>query len=67
MYMEIDTDCNECGSSDWNKLLEDDYPERRRERDRTVKEVYQCNNCGAEGKRFDRQQSGTVQRSGAMR
>jgi hypothetical protein len=65
--MELDRNCNECGADSWTKLVEDDYPERRRERDRTVKRVYHCQECGAEGRHFDRQESGTEQYSGALR
>lgn len=63
----MDTDCSSCGCSDWKKLAEDDYPERRRERDRTVKTVYICTQCGAEGKHFDDGESGYERFTGAMR
>lgn len=59
--------CTECGASDWTKLLDTDYPERRQERDRTIRSVYKCNECGAEGRHFEHQNSGTQQFSGAMR
>jgi len=62
-----DRQCGECGSSEWTEILQTDYPERRRERDRTVKTVYQCDECGAEGKHFNHQDGGTEQFSGAMR
>lgn len=62
-----DQQCNECGASSWTELVQTDYPERRRERDRTVKTVYRCDECGAEGKHFDHQNTGTVQLSGAFR
>lgn len=59
--------CGNCGATDWSKVLSTDYPERRRERDRTVKTVYTCQECGAEGKHFEHQDDGTEQLSGAMR
>ena len=62
-----DQTCGECGASDWNEVLSTDYPERRRERDRTVKTVYQCEECGAEGNHFNHQNEGTEQFTGAMR
>lgn len=63
----MDLECTECGGEEWTLLNEKDYPERRRERDRTVEQVYRCNECGAQGKRFDQKNDGTVQLSGAMR
>jgi DNA-directed RNA polymerase subunit RPC12/RpoP len=63
----MDINCTECGSSDWSKVLSDDYPEHRRERERTVKTVYTCNDCGAEGRHFEHQHEGTEQYSGAIR
>jgi len=66
--MELDNqNCNECGASNWKYILDKDYPERRRERDRTVQTVYQCKECGAEAKHFEHQDSGTEQFSRAMR
>jgi hypothetical protein len=62
-----DQECNECGASDWDFLFDKGYPERRRERDQTVQSVYKCEECGAEGKHFDRQDSGTEQLTGAFR
>jgi uncharacterized Zn finger protein len=62
-----DQECKECGSSNWTEVFQTDYPERRRERDRTVKTVYECEECGAEGRHFDQRDSGTEQLSGAFR
>lgn len=62
-----DKNCRECGASNWSKVAEMDYPERRRERNRTVKEVYSCEECGTEGRRFNQQKNGTIQFSGALR
>jgi len=62
-----DRTCVECGSANWTKLLEEDYPQKRRERDRTIKHVYKCAECGAEGRHFERQDSGTNQFAGALR
>lgn len=65
--MELDsTTCSECDATDWNKILENDYPERRKERERTVESIYQCKECGAEGKHFEHN-SGSDTLSGAMR
>jgi len=65
--IRMDITCNECGSSNWNEVLSDSYPERRRDRDQTVKTVYTCRECGAEGRHFEHQDEGTEQLSGAMR
>ena len=66
--MELDSvACSECGATDWTQILSTDYPERRKGRERTMKEVYRCENCGAEGRRFDQKNSGTTRLSGAMR
>lgn len=62
-----DQECNECGASDWNKIFDKDYPERRRERDRTVQTVYACESCGAEGRHFEHQDGGPDTYSGAFR
>lgn len=63
----MDVTCNECEGGDWTKIVETDYPENRNERDRTVKHVYICQNCGAEGKRFVHKDGGPDIFSGAMR
>lgn len=63
----MEVNCNECGGSDWTKVLETDYPERRQERDRTVKKVYSCQQCGVEGTQFIHQNGGPDIFSGAMR
>lgn len=66
--MELDNqNCSDCGASEWNYVFDKDYPERRAERDRTIKTVYACKECGAEGKHFEHQDSGTEQLSGALR
>lgn len=62
-----DTICNKCGASNWTKLFEKDYPERRRDRDRTIQTVYECESCGAFGKHFNHQDQGTEQYTAAMR
>lgn len=63
----MQVECNECGASDWSKMQENDYPERRRERDRTVEKIYRCTQCGNEGKRFVHNNGGPDILSGAMR
>lgn len=63
----MERECNECGSTDWRKLLSTDYPERRSERDRTVMNVYDCKDCGSQGKHFNHKDSGTTQYTGALR
>jgi hypothetical protein len=63
----MDVYCNNCGASDWDKLFDIGYPEKRRDRDQTVKTVYRCEECGSEGRHFDRQSTGTEQLTGAMR
>jgi hypothetical protein len=63
----MNVNCTECGSSDWNEVLSDDYPERRPDRDRTVKTVYICQECRAEGRHFEHQDQGTEVFSGAFR
>lgn len=49
----MDRTCNDCGDSDWTELLDTSYPERRRDRDQTVKTVYECKSCGAQGRHFE--------------
>lgn len=63
----MERDCNNCGDSDWKRVLENDYPERRRERDRTVETIYECGGCGSEGKHFVHNDGGTDTFSGALR
>lgn len=63
----MDVECNECGGTDWSEVLTTDYPERRRERDRTEKQVYECESCGAEGRRFVHNAGGPDTFSGAFR
>lgn len=66
--MEIDSiDCNECGTSDWSQVLVDTYPERRQDRDRTVKTVYRCQSCDAEGRHFQHNAGGPDTITGAFR
>lgn len=65
--MDSNRECNECGASDWKQVVSTSYPERRRDRDQTIKTVYECQSCGSEGRHFDQQDSGTEQYSGAMR
>lgn len=62
-----DRECNNCGASNWTKVLETDYPERRRDRDRTVKTLYACDECNEEGKHFEHQHMGTEKYTGALR
>ena len=62
-----DRECNECGASDWSKVLDTNYPKRRNERNRTVKNVYACQECGAEGKHFEHNGGGPDTYSGAFR
>jgi len=62
-----DQRCNNCELSDWKEVFDTRYPDSRRERDQTVKTVYVCNSCGAEGKHFEHKNSGTEQMSGAFR
>ena len=63
----MDRECNNCHTSSWSKVFTDDYPERRRERDRTVKEVYVCTDCGKEGRYFTHNEGGADTVSGAFR
>jgi len=63
----MDRDCNDCGSGEWNRLFDTDYPDRRRERDRTVKTVYECESCGSEGSHFAHNDGGSDTFSGALR
>jgi hypothetical protein len=64
--MEIERECG-CGSTEWTLKADVDYPERLQERDRTVKEIYVCNECGTEGRRFVHQNGGPDIYSGAFR
>lgn len=63
----MDRKCSECGETNWKELLQDNYPERRRERDRTVKTVYKCMQCGSFGRHFRHRHEGTEVFSGAFR
>jgi DNA-directed RNA polymerase subunit M/transcription elongation factor TFIIS len=67
--MEVDNrECSKCGSTEWNLIVEKSYPDREsRERDKTEQEVYDCKECGAQGKRFEDGNDGVVSYSGAMR
>lgn len=67
--MEVDNqNCTECGGSNWEKVFDTAYPERRKERKRTVKTVYVCGECDAEGKYFEHNNAdGTDTMSGAFR
>lgn len=51
--------CGDCGSNDWNRVLEQTKSSGRRKR------VFECQNCGAEGRVFDKH--GPTVYSGAMR
>lgn len=66
--MSVDNrECNECGATDWKQVIQTDYPERRQERDRTVQTVYECCDCGSEGKHFVHNDGTADIFSGAMR
>lgn len=65
--MVDDRQCTECGATDWNDVWEDSYPERRNERDRTVKTVYVCQDCGSEGRHFEHNAGGPDTYSGSLR
>jgi uncharacterized Zn finger protein len=59
--------CNSCGATNWNDVYETGYPERRNERDQTVKTIYKCENCGAEARHFEHKAGGPDTYSGAFR
>ena len=63
----MDRECNECGSTDWKTLDSRGYPERRNERNQTIKTVYRCQSCGAQGRHFEHNHEGTEIFSAAMR
>jgi len=66
--MDIDEQtCGDCGASEWKQVVQTDYPERRQERDRTVRTVYECADCGAEGTHFEHRDGGPDTFSGAFR
>ncbi len=65
--MVEDRECATCGSTDWEEIWENSYPERRKERHRTVKTVYVCQNCGSEGRHFEHRAGGPDTYSGALR
>lgn len=65
-----DRECNECGASDWNEIeaATTQYPERRsRDSNKTTRRVFECRDCGSEGRKFEDGQSSNVQFSGALR
>jgi len=63
----MDRTCTNCGASEWTELVQESYPDRRRERDQTTKRVFKCQNCGEEGKKFERGLTGTTQYTGVLR
>lgn len=67
VYVDMERDCNNCGNSAWKQLLKKEYPERRRERERTVQTVYECEVCGTEGKHFEHKGGTKPIFSGALR
>jgi len=36
----MERSCNSCGSTDWILVYEESYPERRKDRHRTIKRIY---------------------------
>lgn len=54
--------CNNCGESNWEKILE-----KEKGKHGTVREVYRCNNCDKEGRKFTDGHNGHVMLSGAFR
>lgn len=62
----MDRACSGCGGTDWRELLDTSYPERRRDRDRTVKTVYKCRECGVQGRHFSHHDGPDIY-SGAFR
>lgn len=63
----MDSNCKNCGSDEWVLLYENDYPERRTERDRTVERCYRCDACSKEGKHFEHNDGGPDQFTGVLR
>jgi phage terminase large subunit GpA-like protein len=64
----MDRQCNNCGESNWTKVHDEQYPERRqRDGDKTEKHVYECENCGKEGRKFVDGETGGVQYTGYAR
>ena len=61
--------CKNCGSDEWNKIYENSYSghKSRDGRNETTKEVFECQNCGKEGRKFTDGVSGGTTFSGAMR
>lgn len=69
MSNTIDTECNECGSDEWSPVVETEKTGHKgnQNRDPTTKEVFTCQECGAEARRFTDGVSGAVRLSGAAR
>lgn len=68
--MDIDSDCNDCGASNWSEVdgLQKLYPvTRERDRDKTERRVLVCENCGSEARRFEDGYTGYVRFTGALR
>lgn len=65
--MEIDKQCNDCGSTEWKKVFEDGYPEHRRDRDQTTRQILVCKSCGSEARRFIDGYEGIETLTGALR
>lgn len=58
-----------CGNSEWSNPLTKEYGGHKgsRKRDDTTMELYVCNNCGAEGRKFTDGVDGGVTLSGEFR
>lgn len=66
--MNIERECSECGASEWKRIVRKTYPDRReRDRDKTEQIVFDCAECGAQGKRFEDGFGGEITFSGALR
>lgn len=62
-------DCKTCGSSEWQKVHEDSKTGHKgpANRNDTAREVYECESCGKEGRKFTDGVTGNITHSGAMR
>jgi hypothetical protein len=65
----MERECSRCGGWQWLKRFDDTYTGHKGQPDRsdTEKTVYECRQCGAEGRRFVDGVDGTMTFSGAMR
>lgn len=61
--------CTYCNGTEWTLAYSDEYDGHKGsdDRDETEREVYKCDNCGREGRKFTDGVDGSVTFAGALR